>query len=130
MRRIHKLSITLPLELADAVKAKVASGEYATESDVLRDGLRVLLDRDRAVDDWLRAHAAPAYDAMMADPARAISVASVRARLAAEHGTATKKGNRTKLSSRPRRKINLSHCINISLASVTADCQGLSRRNC
>ncbi len=44
MRTTHKMSITLPNEMADAVKAKVASGAYATESEVVRDGLRALGD--------------------------------------------------------------------------------------
>ena len=32
------------------VRAKVAAGEYATESEVIRDGLRALLARDKAVE--------------------------------------------------------------------------------
>lgn len=40
--------------MADAMRAKVASGEYATDSEVIRDGLRVLLARDRIVEGWLR----------------------------------------------------------------------------
>jgi len=36
------------------VRTKVASGEYAMESEVIRDGLRVLMARDRAVERWLR----------------------------------------------------------------------------
>ncbi len=35
-------------------KAKAAAGEYGTESEVIRDGLRTLLARDRAVDNGLR----------------------------------------------------------------------------
>ena len=34
--------------------AKVATGEYGTESEVIPDGLRTLLARDRAVEAWLR----------------------------------------------------------------------------
>jgi len=79
------MSITLPNELAVAVRAKVASGEYASESEVIRDGLRVLMARDRAVERWLRDQVAPAYDALKADPSRAVSAAQVRARIAAEH---------------------------------------------
>jgi putative addiction module CopG family antidote len=92
MRTTQQLSITLPKEMADAVKSKVATGEYATESEVIRDGLRVLLARDRAVDDWLREQVGPAYDALQADPSRAVSSQDVRARLAAEHKTAASKG--------------------------------------
>lgn len=85
MRTTQQFSITLPLEMADAVKAKVAAGEYASESEVIRDGLRVLLARDRMVDAWLREQVAPAFDAIKADPGRGVSVDSIRARLAAEH---------------------------------------------
>lgn len=83
MRSTQQFSITLPNEMAQAVRDKVAAGEYATESEVIRDGLRVLLARDRVVDDWLRNDVAAAYDAMKADPQRAIGVDRVKARLAA-----------------------------------------------
>ena len=85
MRSTQQFSITLPNEMADAVRSKVAAGEYATESEVIRDGLRALLARDRAVESWLREQAAPAYDALKADPSRAIGVDQLRASLAAEH---------------------------------------------
>lgn len=89
MRSTQQFSITLPLQMADAVKAKVAAGEYATESEVIRDGLRALLARDRALESWLVGQVAPAYDALKADPSRALSADQVRARLAAEHQNAT-----------------------------------------
>lgn len=85
MRSTQQFSITLPNQMADAVKAKVASGEYATESEVIRDGLRALMARDRALENWLAGQVAPAYDALKADPSRALSIDQVRARLAAEH---------------------------------------------
>jgi Arc/MetJ-type ribon-helix-helix transcriptional regulator len=71
--------------MADVVKAKVQTGEYATESEVIRDGLRALLARDRAVESWLHNQVGPAYDALKADPSRAITADQVRARLAAAH---------------------------------------------
>jgi putative addiction module CopG family antidote len=49
VRSTQQFSITLPNDMADAVRAKVASGEYATESEVIRDGLRALLARDQAI---------------------------------------------------------------------------------
>lgn len=91
MRTTKQLSITLPTEMADVIKAKVATGEYATESEVIRDGLRVLMARDRAVENWLLEQVIPAYDALKADPSRAVSVEQVRARLATEHKAATTK---------------------------------------
>ncbi|WP_323165950.1 type II toxin-antitoxin system ParD family antitoxin [Pseudomonas bubulae] len=85
MRSTQQFSITLPNQMADAVKAKVAAGEYATESEVIRDGLRALLARDRALENWLASQVAQAYDTLKADPSRALSIDQVRARLAAEH---------------------------------------------
>jgi len=85
MRTTQQMSITLPREMAEAVKAKVEAGEYATESEVIRDGLRALLARDRAVESWLRDQVGPAYDALKADPSRALTAEEVRARIAAEH---------------------------------------------
>lgn len=83
MRSTQQFSITLPNEMADVVKAKVAAGEYATESEVIRDGLRTLLARDRAVEDWLVAQVGPAHDALKNDPSRAVSASDVRAALTA-----------------------------------------------
>lgn len=88
MRTTQQLSITLPNEMAEIVKSKVAAGEYASESEVIRDGLRALMARDRAVEKWLRQQVGPAYDALKATPARAFTAKKVRVRLAAEHKAA------------------------------------------
>jgi antitoxin ParD1/3/4 len=85
MRTTQQMSITLPNDMADVVKTKVRSGEYASESEVIRDGLRALMARDRAVESWLNSQVGPAYDALKADPSRAVTGDQVRARLAAEH---------------------------------------------
>lgn len=85
MRTTQQFSITLPNEMAQLVRDKVAAGEYATESEVIRDGLRALLARDRAVESWLRDQVAPAYDALEADASRAVSLDDVRAALSEEH---------------------------------------------
>jgi antitoxin ParD1/3/4 len=55
--------------MAAMVKAKVASGEYATESEVIRDGLRTLLARDAAIESWLRGEVAKSYDEFAAENA-------------------------------------------------------------
>ncbi len=88
MRTTQQLSITLPNDMADVVKTKVRAGEYASESEVIRDGLRALIARDRAVESWLRDQVGPAYDALKADPSRAVTADQVRTRLAAEHAKA------------------------------------------
>lgn len=91
MRTTQQFSITLPNEMANAVKSKVEAGEYASESEVIRDGLRALMARDRAVDSWLQQQVGPSFDAIKADPSRAVSAKQVRARLATEHKAAMDK---------------------------------------
>jgi putative addiction module CopG family antidote len=85
MRTTQQMSITLPNEMADAIRTKVRAGEYATESEVIREGLRALLNRDRAIENWLQNQVVEAYDALKADPSRAVNIDQVRARLASEH---------------------------------------------
>ena len=99
MRTTQQLSITLPTDMANAVESKVQAGEYASESEVIRDGLRVLMARDRVVESWLRDQVAPAYDALNADPSRAVSADRVRSRIATERA---KTRRTTTLSSRQR----------------------------
>ncbi|HUB00467.1 MAG TPA: type II toxin-antitoxin system ParD family antitoxin [Terracidiphilus sp.] len=92
MRTTQQFSITLPHEMAELVRAKVESGEYASESEVIRDGLRALQLHERALESWLREQVAPVYDAMKADPSRAVSVDKVRASLAAAYKSSRKAG--------------------------------------
>jgi putative addiction module CopG family antidote len=68
MRKTQSLSITLPRDMAKTVKDKVASGAYATESEVIREGLRALNERDAALEDWLRTEGVARYDAYKRNP--------------------------------------------------------------
>ena len=82
MRTTRQMSVTLPHEMADLVRSKVASGEYASESEVIRDGLRALAARDRAVEAWLLERVAPAYDRLQSDPDSALTAQRLRERFA------------------------------------------------
>ena len=92
MRTTQQLSITLPHEMAEMVRAKVESGEYASESEVIRDGLRALQMHDRALEAWLREEVAPAYDATKAAPSRARSTDDVRTSLTAAYKSSLRAG--------------------------------------
>lgn len=83
MRTTRQMSITLPTEMADAVRERVRSGQYASESEVVRDGLRALIARDQAVEAWLQGEVAATYDAMQTKPDDVIETADLRAHLAA-----------------------------------------------
>ena len=83
MRSTQQFSITLPHEMAEAVRARVAGGVYAPDRDGPRAGWRARGARDRAVEEWLRKDVAAAYDKLKADPSRAVGVGAIRTRLAA-----------------------------------------------
>ncbi|MCO7219242.1 type II toxin-antitoxin system ParD family antitoxin [Klenkia sp. PcliD-1-E] len=85
MRTTKQLSITFPLAMAEALTERVAAGDYASESEVIRDGLRALFARDEAVEAWLRSEVTASYDELRADRTGAISSADLRAHLSALH---------------------------------------------
>ncbi len=88
MRTTRQLSITLPNEMADVLRERVRSGEYASESEVIREGLRALWARDQAVEAWLHSEVAEAYDALVADPSRGIDADTLRVHLTSKRAAA------------------------------------------
>ena len=81
MRTSRQMSVTLPHAMADAVRARVAAGRYASESEVIREGLRALAEQERAVEAWLHGPVAAAYDAVMDGSAELLTPEEVRAGL-------------------------------------------------
>ena len=45
-QQTEKLSISLPSEMAKWVREKVGSGSYSSNSEIVREGLRLLQDHD------------------------------------------------------------------------------------
>ena len=78
MRSTRQFSITLPNEMADAVRTRVEAGAYATESEVIRDGLRALFARERAMEAWLRTDVVASARELDRAPGRALSLEAVR----------------------------------------------------
>lgn len=70
MRSTRQLSITLPTAMADMVRDQVASGAYASESEVIREGLRSLQERNQAIERWLREEVVPTLHAYESNPSR------------------------------------------------------------
>jgi putative addiction module CopG family antidote len=58
----------LPHETARMLKEKVASGDYATESEVIREVLRALQAQEQAVERWLREEVARSVDEVGSSP--------------------------------------------------------------
>jgi len=87
----EKRTFSLPTEQAGYIDTLVASGTYASGSEVVRAGLRALQERDAAVEKWLREEVVGAYDAMQADPGRAIPADHVFAAVRARHADPLRK---------------------------------------
>ena len=79
--------MTLPDEMVELVHRKVASGEYADESDVISDSLALLEERESGLDPWLIEEVGPACDAMHADPSIGIPLEQVQQDFAARRRT-------------------------------------------
>lgn len=90
MSTIKKRTISLPREHAAYIDSLVASGSFASASEVVRAGLRALQERDKAVERWLREEVAPSYDAMKADPTRGVSIQTTFDNIRAHHAAAMK----------------------------------------
>ena len=72
-----RLTIELPQDLADAVRARVTSGAFANESEVVAEGLRRLKEQDQSVEDWLREEVVPAIDEWKSGKVQALSIDDV-----------------------------------------------------
>ena len=94
MSMADKRTISLPVEQAGYIDALVASGAYATASEVVRAGLRALQERDAAVERWLRDEVVPVAAAMQDDPSRGIPAGQVFANIRALHAQRLKDGRR------------------------------------
>ena len=73
----QKRTFSLPSELSAFIDAKVKSGGYASNSEVVRAGLRALQERDEAVERWLNEEVAPTYDAVKDGRTKTLPVGDV-----------------------------------------------------
>ena len=90
----EKRTFSLPVEQAGYIDNLVASGTYASGSEVVRAGLRALQERDAAVEKWLREEVVTVADGMQSNPERAIPVEQVFATIRARHADRLKKKSR------------------------------------
>ncbi len=85
MAAAAKRTFSLPLEQAAFIDSQVASGAFATASEVVRAGLRALQERDAAVERWLREDVASTYDRWKASPDGGISAEGMAERMRRRH---------------------------------------------
>lgn len=86
MRSTQQFSITLPHDMAEAVERKIQPGAYSSVSEVMRDGVRALMERDAAVERWLREEVISGHAEHLAEPSKAIPAEDVLPRIKGRRG--------------------------------------------
>ena len=86
MRTTQQFSITLPHDMAEAVESKIKSGAYASVSEVVR----ALLERDAAVERWLREEVVPGHQEYLRDPSKGIPADAILGRIKARRASRKK----------------------------------------
>lgn len=87
MRTTQQFSITLPLDMAEVVEGKIKSGGYASVSEVVRDGVRALMERDAAVERWLREEVVAGHKEYLADLSKGVPADAVLGRIKARRAS-------------------------------------------
>ena len=74
MSSVAKRTFSLSKDQSDFIDAKVASGDYASGSEVIREGLRALQSRDAAIEKWLREEVLPTALELKEHPERVMPI--------------------------------------------------------
>lgn len=74
----------LPPHLAEFVRVQVASGRYSSEEEIVREGLELLRERDRRLED-LRGEILPALDSLDRGEGRPMDLQELKRRFRQEH---------------------------------------------
>ncbi|MDB5527274.1 MAG: type toxin-antitoxin system ParD family antitoxin [Devosia sp.] len=68
MSKVRKRTFSLTQQQSTYIDTVVASGGYASGSEVIREGIRILQERELKLQKWLKNEVAPEYDAWLANP--------------------------------------------------------------
>ena len=78
---MRSLTVSLPDDLVQAIEAKVAAGEYASESEVVREGVEGLMDLGFDLDEQQIAEIRASCAEMAADPSLGIPIDEIMDRV-------------------------------------------------
>ena len=87
MQTVERLSITLPMDMARLIRAKVEGGSYASNSEVIREAMRLWQEREQMQAERL-ASVRARIAAADADPLASLSDEGVERHFAARHRAA------------------------------------------
>jgi antitoxin ParD1/3/4 len=78
MPKVVKRTFSLTEEQAKFIDSAVERGDYASGSEVVREGLRELREDQAILDDWLRREVVPVIDRIRAGKEKLLSPEEVR----------------------------------------------------
>lgn len=84
MPAVKKRTFSLSAKQSEFIDRKVASGDYASGSEVVREGIRGLQENDDAIERWLKEEVVPTLKKLDEYPSRARPVDEVFDELVAE----------------------------------------------
>lgn len=85
MAGAERRTVSLPPEQTAFIDRAIASGNYASTSDVVEAGLKALQEREADLEKWLQDDVAPVFDAILANPARVLAADDVFAQVRVRH---------------------------------------------
>jgi antitoxin ParD1/3/4 len=74
MANLSRRTVTLGKSQSDYIDSKIASGRYASASEVVRAGLAALNERDAMVERWLKTDVAATFDHSVTNPDEALDL--------------------------------------------------------
>ena len=85
MSKVVKRTFSLTEEQAKFIDSVVERGDYASGSEVIREGLRELQEDQAILDDWLRREVVPVIERIRAGKEKLLSPEEVRKTLKREY---------------------------------------------
>ena len=85
MPKVVKRTFSLTEEQAKFIDSAVERGDYASGSEVVREGLRELREDQAILDDWLRREVVPVIDRIRTGEEKLLSPEEVRRSLKREY---------------------------------------------
>jgi Arc/MetJ-type ribon-helix-helix transcriptional regulator len=86
------ITITIPAELSDRIRARIAEDGYADPLDVLEDGLDALEPDEQGLSHWLRTEVAAAVKDYQENPANVLTEDQLKTSLQTEYERFRKNG--------------------------------------
>ena len=87
----RSITITLSEDMNEFVEAKIGSGEFASESDVVVEALRCLAEEDAEFERWVEDEVVPALKTFEAKPSGSFTLEETRQRLEAHMNSADRR---------------------------------------